>query len=93
VITRVLTDEAGQTGVYCDENGKPMAASTPVRDPAFASRIVAETRALLATIPVDGSRRAAAAGLAGGVRRSGIGAFSMIMEDLLLYRVVNPSRS
>ena len=29
-----------------------MAASAQVRDPAFASRVVAETRALLATVPV-----------------------------------------
>jgi NAD(P)-dependent dehydrogenase (short-subunit alcohol dehydrogenase family) len=53
VITKVLTGQPGQTGVYCDENGKPMAASAQVRDPAFASRVVAETRALLATVPVD----------------------------------------
>ena len=32
-----------------------MAASAQVRDPAFASRVVAETRALLATVPMDGS--------------------------------------
>ena len=50
VITEVLTDESDQTGVYYDENGKPMAGSTQVRDPAFADRIVAETRALLATV-------------------------------------------
>jgi hypothetical protein len=53
VITRVLTGEPGQTGVYYDENGKPMAASAEVRDPAFDSRVVAETRALLATVPMD----------------------------------------
>src|SRR6476646_5893049 len=33
--------------------GKPMAASAQVRDPAFASRVVAETRALLATVRMD----------------------------------------
>ena len=53
VITGVLTSESGKTGVYYDENGKPMAASAQVRDPAFGSRVVAETRALLATIPTD----------------------------------------
>jgi len=53
VITKVLTGEPGQTGVYYDENGKPMAASAQVRDPAFASRVVAETRALLDTVPMD----------------------------------------
>jgi NAD(P)-dependent dehydrogenase (short-subunit alcohol dehydrogenase family) len=51
VITTVLTDESGRTGVYYDENGKPMAASAQVRDPAFCARVVAETRALLATVP------------------------------------------
>jgi len=50
VITEVLTDESDQTGVYYDENGKPMVGSAQVRDPAFADRIVAETRALLATV-------------------------------------------
>ena len=49
VITEVLTDESSQTGVYYDENGKPMVGSAQVRVPAFADRIVAETRALLAT--------------------------------------------
>jgi hypothetical protein len=36
---------------------------------------------------------AGAAGLAGRVQRSGIWLFPMIMKDLLLYGVVNPSRS
>jgi NAD(P)-dependent dehydrogenase (short-subunit alcohol dehydrogenase family) len=53
VITEVLTDESDRTGVYYDENGNPMIGSAQVRDPAFADRIVAETRALLATVPVD----------------------------------------
>jgi len=53
VITEVLTDESDRTGVYYDENGKPMVGSTQVRDLAFADRIVAETRALLATVPMD----------------------------------------
>ena len=38
-------------GVYYDENGKPMLGSAQVRDPAFADRIVAETRAFLAVVP------------------------------------------
>lgn len=50
VLTAVLTAESGATGVYYDENGKPMLASAHVRDPAFAARYVAETRALLATV-------------------------------------------
>jgi len=51
VITKVLTDESGQTGIYHDENGTPMLASVQVRAPAFADRVVAETRALLAAVP------------------------------------------
>ncbi|MFH5880292.1 SDR family NAD(P)-dependent oxidoreductase [Arthrobacter sp. NA-172] len=50
VITKVLTDETGGTGVYYDENAKPMLASVQVREPAFQDRVVAETRALLATV-------------------------------------------
>jgi NAD(P)-dependent dehydrogenase (short-subunit alcohol dehydrogenase family) len=53
VLTTVLTSESSQTGVYYDENGKPMAASAQVSDPAFEDRVVAETRALLATVPAD----------------------------------------
>ena len=52
VITKVLMDESGQTGVYYDEGGHPMHGSTLVRDPAFQDRVVAETRALLSsTVP------------------------------------------
>ena len=50
VITKILTDESGQTGVYYDERGHPMQASTFVRDPRFTARVVAETRALLSTV-------------------------------------------
>jgi len=50
VLTRILTDEAGPTGVYFDEGGRPMQASEQARDPAFQARVVAETRALLATV-------------------------------------------
>lgn len=50
VITAVMTADTGQTGVYYDENGKPMLGSEQVRDPAFQDRVVAETRALLATV-------------------------------------------
>jgi NAD(P)-dependent dehydrogenase (short-subunit alcohol dehydrogenase family) len=52
VITQVLTDDSDATGLYYDENGKPMLASAQVRDPAFDDRYVSETRALLATIPI-----------------------------------------
>jgi NAD(P)-dependent dehydrogenase (short-subunit alcohol dehydrogenase family) len=51
VITKILTDASGQTGVYYDEGGHPMLGSALVRDPKFQERVVAETRALLATIP------------------------------------------
>lgn len=51
VITRILIDESGRTGAYYDEDGRPMMGSALVRDPKFTSRVVAETRALLSTIP------------------------------------------
>lgn len=51
VITKILTDASGGTGVYYDERGCPMQSSTLVRDPKFQDRVVAETRALLAAIP------------------------------------------
>ena len=51
VITQILTDASGQTDIYYDEGGHPMQGSVLVRDPRFQDRVVAETRALLATIP------------------------------------------
>ncbi|MET7324738.1 SDR family NAD(P)-dependent oxidoreductase [Streptomyces sp. NPDC005549] len=51
VITRILTSESDATGVYYDEKGRPMRGSAQVHDPAFPARVVAETRALLKTIP------------------------------------------
>ena len=51
VITKVLTDDSGRTGVYYDERGRPMKGSALVRDPEFSERVVAETRALLARVP------------------------------------------
>jgi hypothetical protein len=51
VITKILTDESGQTGVYYDESGHPMLGSMLVRDPKFTDRVVAETRALLSKAP------------------------------------------
>ncbi|HBF37926.1 MAG TPA: short-chain dehydrogenase [Firmicutes bacterium] len=50
VITKILTDESGKTGIYYDEKGQPMLGSALVRDQKFQDRVVAETRALLATI-------------------------------------------
>lgn len=51
MITRVLTDASDATGVYYDEKGRPMRGSAQVHDPAFNARVVAETRALLRTLP------------------------------------------
>ena len=53
MITTILTDDTNQTGVYYDENGRPMLGSALVRDPEFQDRVVAETRALLTTVPMD----------------------------------------
>ena len=50
VITKILTDESGATGVYYDEGGEPMEGSAQVRDAEFQDRVVAETRALLASV-------------------------------------------
>jgi hypothetical protein len=44
-------NKSGETGIYYDEGGRPMLGSALVRDPKFQARIVAETRALLSTIP------------------------------------------
>ena len=50
VITKILTDESGKTGVYFDEKGQPMLGSMQVRDPEFQDRVMTETRALLSTV-------------------------------------------
>jgi len=47
VITKILTDDSGKTGVYYDEKGEPMRGSTQVSDPNFQDRVLAETRAFL----------------------------------------------
>jgi len=47
VITKILIDESGKTGIYYDEKGQPMLGSDLVRDAKFQDRVVAETRALL----------------------------------------------
>ena len=49
MIAKILTDP-GRTGTYFDDGGEPMLASERVRDPAFQSRVVMETRRLLATV-------------------------------------------
>ncbi|MGO8792852.1 MAG: SDR family NAD(P)-dependent oxidoreductase [Terriglobia bacterium] len=56
VITKILIDTSGETGIYYDEGGHPMLGSTLVRDPEFQDRVAAETRALLSTIPTKEER-------------------------------------
>ena len=46
IITKILTNESDQSGIYYDELGRPMRGSEAVRDPKFTARVVAETRAL-----------------------------------------------
>ncbi len=50
LLATLLHDPSG-TGVYYDQDGKPMPGSAQVRDPNFTARVAAETRALLATVP------------------------------------------
>src|SRR3984885_7409861 len=57
VITKILVDTSGQTGIYYDEGGHPMQGSALVRDPKFQNRVVAETRALLAMTPTGAYAR------------------------------------
>ena len=47
MITKVLTDKAGASGIYYDERGRSMLGSELVRNPEFQDRVVAETRVLL----------------------------------------------
>ena len=51
VITKIVTDDSGQTGVYYDETGHPMRPSALPQDLKFQDRVVTETRALLASVP------------------------------------------
>jgi NAD(P)-dependent dehydrogenase (short-subunit alcohol dehydrogenase family) len=48
VITKILIDTSGHTGIYYDEGGHPMQGSALVCDPKFQDRVVTETRAFLA---------------------------------------------
>lgn len=50
VITGIVTDRSGSTGIYFDEKGQPMAGSELSRDPKFQDQVVAQTRALLQKI-------------------------------------------
>jgi hypothetical protein len=47
VLSGLLMDTSGRTGVYLDEGGKPMRGSPQLHDPKFQERVVAETRAFL----------------------------------------------
>jgi NAD(P)-dependent dehydrogenase (short-subunit alcohol dehydrogenase family) len=51
VITKVLLNKAGQTGLYYDDEGHQMQGSALVSDPKFQERVVTETRALLSKVP------------------------------------------
>ena len=51
VITKIVIDASGQTGVYYDQGGHPMLGSALVRDPKFQDRVVAETRVLQSSVP------------------------------------------
>jgi NAD(P)-dependent dehydrogenase (short-subunit alcohol dehydrogenase family) len=51
VISGAALNPSGVSGAYYDEKSTPMTGSQQVRDPEFQQRVVAETRALLATIP------------------------------------------
>ncbi len=48
VLSQLVMDPSGRTGVYFDEHGNPMQGSPQLRNPQFQDRVVAETRALLA---------------------------------------------
>jgi NAD(P)-dependent dehydrogenase (short-subunit alcohol dehydrogenase family) len=52
VITKVLTDQTGKTGIYYDEKGRPMLGSVLSQDPSFQDLVVAETRAFLSKVNV-----------------------------------------
>ena len=51
IAARILTDRSGATGIYYDGGGHAMLGSERARDPTFIARVVAETRALLSTVP------------------------------------------
>jgi NAD(P)-dependent dehydrogenase (short-subunit alcohol dehydrogenase family) len=48
VITKIMTHDAGPTGVYFNERGQPMQGSPQVSEATFQDHLVAETRAFLA---------------------------------------------
>jgi NAD(P)-dependent dehydrogenase (short-subunit alcohol dehydrogenase family) len=52
VITKILIDTSGKTGVYFDEKGQPMLGSKLAQDTKFQDRVVAETRDFLSRVKV-----------------------------------------
>ena len=50
VITKVLIDPSGKTGIYYDEKGQPMLGSELSQDLKFQDLVVAETRAFLSKV-------------------------------------------
>jgi NAD(P)-dependent dehydrogenase (short-subunit alcohol dehydrogenase family) len=57
VVSTILLNESGQSGIYYDDGGHPMLGSALVRDPEFSARVVAQTRDLLSTISTGYSQR------------------------------------
>ncbi len=51
VIAKILLNVSNETGVYYDEHGQPMQGSALVRGQGFQDRVMAETRALITTVP------------------------------------------
>ncbi len=47
VLSKILRDTSGKSGVYYDQDGAKMSGSAQIRDPEFTARVVAETRALI----------------------------------------------
>ena len=50
IITNILIDTSGKTGMYYDEKGRPMQCSELLKDTKFQDSVVRETRALLAKV-------------------------------------------
>lgn len=50
MITNVVTDASGKTGIYYDERGRPKQGSVRVRDREFQDRVIAETRKFLSVV-------------------------------------------
>jgi NAD(P)-dependent dehydrogenase (short-subunit alcohol dehydrogenase family) len=50
VITKIVTDASGQTGIYYDEKGRPMRGAALVHEPKFQDKVVAETREFLSKV-------------------------------------------